>query len=142
MGSTLTENETWSAYDKDGKYINSYVAVDVTTEYLNPDEVKEAIENLESVCNEQFGIVSDKLNTIAPDVGSAINVGDTNMQKTIEEVATQINTDFTPAIMDGGITGLYDEAVRVHNTTQEQCNSDAKSSAQKLAGSEGTVRLD
>ena len=139
MSSTLVEHETWSAFDKDGNYIKSYVAVDVTTEYIDPNAVQEAIDNLESVCTEQFGIVSDKLNTIAPDVGSAINVGDTNMQKTIEEVASQINTDFTPAIMEG-ITGLYDEAVRVHNTTQEECNTDAKNSATAAAGTSGTTR--
>lgn len=134
----LTSHKVYNAYDKDGKYVTTYTATDVTTEYINPIEIQEAIDNLEEVCTEQFKLIGDRLNEIAPNVGSAITIGETNMQVTIQEIAEQVNTEFTPAIMSN-MSGIYDTAVEVHNTAQEECNQSAYSQAKAAAGTGGSV---
>ncbi len=121
----LTNNLTYKGYDKDGKYVVEATADDVTTKYINPNDIKQAVDNLETTCNEQFKKISDKLNEISSEFTTALVVQGTSMQGVIQDAATEVNTELTPVVMSN-FDGFYEEAVKVHNETQEQLNQNTK----------------
>ena len=47
--------ETYTAYDKDGKVIGTYTAEDANN-FINPAEVKAAIDNLKTVFQDQMKV--------------------------------------------------------------------------------------
>ena len=129
--------ETYTAYDKDGNVIGTYTAED-TNNYINPSEVKAALDNLKTVFQEQMKNIARALNDIELDAGDAIIVQGTKMDEEIREMAQAISSD-VPTQALNGIDTLYDTAVSAHDKIQQQLNEQAKSAAQAAAGSGGKL---
>ena len=118
--------KTYHGYDKDGKCITTSPAEDANN-YLNPEEVKQAITNLENVLKEQFKGITDALRGIEQDANEAVIVQGTKMSGTIEETCTAI--DGIPEQIMSGISELYDASVSAHDEIQRTLNDTAKSNA-------------
>ena len=129
---------TYTAYDKDGKEVGKYVAQNADN-YINPAEVKAAIENLKTEVQTQMNTIAVNLNSLALDATNAVIVQGTKMDTQINDLAISIKND-VPKLALEGIDNIYDAAVTVHDKIQKELNDIAKSDAQKAAGSGGTVK--
>ena len=98
-----------------------------TIYYINPDEVKQAIDNLEAVLKEQFKGISDALRGIEQDANEAVIVQGTKMSGTIEETCNAL--DAIPSSVMSQIGDLYNESVQVHDQLQVEFNEKAKNAA-------------
>lgn len=116
--------KTYHGYDKDGQCITSKTAEDANN-YINPEEVKQAITNLENVLKEQFKGITDALRGIEQDANEAVIVQGTKMGGTIDETCTAI--EGIPDQIMSGISGLYDASVTAHDQIQMTLNENAKS---------------
>ena len=118
--------KTYHGYDSDDNCITTVTADDATN-YINPDEVKQAIDNLEAVLKEQFKGISDALRGIEQDANEAVIVQGTKMSGTIEETCNAL--DAIPSSVMSQIGDLYNESVQVHDQLQTEFNEKAKNAA-------------
>lgn len=120
----MVEPKTYTGYDKDSVKVATITAVDAN-EYLNPDEVQKAIDNLEAVATEQLQLIAKALSTIAYDASHAVVVKSTNMQQTIDEMAAEIsNGEIVKSIVDN-VSEMHTVAIEAHDQLQNNANDDA-----------------
>lgn len=129
---------TYTAYDKDGKEVGRFAAQNADN-YINPAEVKAAIDNLKTEFQTQMKTLAVNLNSLSLDATHAVIVQGTKMDTQINDLAVSIQNDI-PKLALEGIDNIFDAAVTVHDKIQKQLNDIAKSDAQKAAGSGGTVK--
>ena len=127
--------KTYHGYDKDDKCIKTTTAEDANN-YLNPEEVKTALTNLETVLRDQFKAITDALRGIEQDANDAVIVQGTKMGGTIEEVCNAL--DSVPDTILGQIGDLYSLAVTKHDEIQRELNDTAYNST---ASTSGVVRV-
>ena len=122
---------TYVGYDKDGQQICSCPATDANT-YINPEEVKAGIENVISVVSEEMTKVSKALQDVAPDADTAVIVQGTKMTETIEQTCDALGS--LSGTFGDSISGLYDQAMAVHDKLQNQANQEARSAVSSTSG--------
>lgn len=118
--------KTYHGYDKDGNCITTSTAEDANN-YINPEEVKAAVENLENVLKEQFKGITDALRGLEQDANEAVIVQGTKMGGTIDETCTAI--DGIPEQIMSGISELYNVSVQAHDEIQRTLNDNAQQAA-------------
>ncbi len=131
----MVSPKTYRGYDEEGKQVCSCTAVDANG-YINPDEVKAAIDNVESVVSEQMNNISKALSNVAPEAEEAVIVQGTKMTETIEEICSSLGS--LSGTFADSISSLYTESVRAHDEIQTQANDDAYNA---VASSSGVVRV-
>ena len=126
---------TYRGYNSDGKCVAKTTAQDAN-KWINPAEVKKAIEKVESVFTEQMNGVGNSLQNIVDDAEEAVIVQGTDMGKTIEETAKAIKA--LPKQAMEGIKTLYEYSIQAHDNLQKQANNYAYN---QVAGTSGVVRI-
>ena len=117
--------KTYNGYDAQGNHVSYATAVDAN-EYINPAEVKTAIDNVKSAFEQQFRNIATSLRDISTDAEEAVIVQGTNMGGAIDDTASLL-IDISGQVTEG-IDGLYDLAVSVHDEIQQQANDMARQS--------------
>ncbi len=130
----MIDNETYCGYDKEGNCKTRCTAVDATTEYINPEEVKKAIEDLEKTVSDGFKRIGKAISKVSCGK-QTLSAADTSMQPVIDSVAESIaggtsDDDVAPIAvqMSAALDDVYTRAVEAHNDIQKQLNSNAESS--------------
>lgn len=126
---------TYYGYDKDGNNLVHGTA-DNANNYINPDDVAKAIENLANVIIEQMSTIARELAKVGEDSRSAIVVQGTSMGGTIDELNEIIVA--LPDQLLNGIDALYQNAVIARNSCQEQLN---RQMYNQVASYSGVVRV-
>ena len=127
--------KTYCGYNSEGKQICSATAENAN-EYINPDEVRAAIDNFNEVVETNLNNLSSALLNVEPDTEEAIIVQGTKMTETIESLCTtlkQLAGQFADSI-----EFMYSESVKAHDEIQNQANTNAKNS---VTATEGVVRV-
>ena len=127
--------KTYTGYDQDGNQVCSCTATDAC-EYINPDEVQAAIDNVERVAEEQIQNIISALQGVAPDASDAVIVEGTKMDGVIEDVCTSLGT-VSKSIGDS-ISSMYTEALSAHDQLQQNSNDQAYNS---VISYNGVVRV-
>ncbi len=123
--------KTYTGYDKDGQQICYCTAVDANT-YINPEEVQTAIDNIESVLQEEIKSISSSLASVKDDASTAVVAEGTNMGGAIEGTCTAL--DGVPSTIMGFIKSKYDDAVTVHDKFQQELNQAARDNVNSYEG--------
>ena len=118
----LESPRTYRGYNSNNEVVITKQAANANGE-INPTEVKQAIENVKAVFDEQMNGVARALRNISQDADEAIVIEGTKMNDTIEETA-QVLTQIGPQITQG-IDTLYDLSVEAHNKIQQNFNNQA-----------------
>lgn len=123
--------KTFIGYDEEGKQICTCTAIDAN-EYINPEEVQAAIDNVISVTSEEMSKVSSALQKVAPDADSAIIVQGAKMTQAIEETCTAVTG--LPTSFGDSISNMYTIALAEHDRLQQEENDEARNTAQSTPG--------
>ena len=115
----LESPRTYRGYNSNNEVVITKQAANANGD-LNPAEVKQAIENVKAVFEEQMNGVARALRNISQDADEAIVEG-TKMNDTIEDTA-QVLTQIGPQITQG-IDTLYELSVDAHNKIQQNYNN-------------------
>ena len=126
---------TYRGYDSEGTCVVKCTAQDAN-QWINPEEVQRAIENVEQVFTEQMREVGTALQNIIYDAEESVIVQGTNMGETIEETARAINT--LPSQAMEGISTLYEYSMQAHDNLHKQENIYAY---KKAVSANGVVRV-
>ncbi|MBR2785806.1 MAG: hypothetical protein IKD74_07495 [Clostridia bacterium] len=116
----LESPRTYRGYNSNNEVVITKQAANANGD-LNPAEVKQAIENVKAVFEEQMNGVARALRNISQDADEAIVVEGTKMNDTIEDTA-QVLTQIGPQITQG-IDTLYELSVDAHNKIQQNYNN-------------------
>lgn len=122
--------KTYTGYDQEGNVVCRCTAIDAN-EYLNPNDVKNAIDNIESVATEGINNICKALNNVAPDADEAVIVQGTKVTGTIEEVCSAIKS--LPSSITDNISSMYTEAIAAHDNLQTQANDGAYNQVRNTA---------
>ena len=124
---------TYAGYDEDGNRVTEPItAADASTEYINPEAVRSAIDNVRNVVDEGFKNIGKAIANISCGQ-ETLSVEDKTMQPIIDEVAEQIaggDGDVAPLAiqMEESLEVVYETACDVHDDFQKQLNKQAESS--------------
>lgn len=123
---------TYAGYDEDGNCVIKRSALDASTEYINPEAVRSAIENVKNVVDEGFKSIGKAIANISCGQ-ETLAVEDKTMQPIIDEVAEQIaggDGDVAPLAiqMEESLEVVYEAACDVHDSLQRQLNQNAENS--------------
>ena len=127
----MTEPKTFHGLNSEGQEIASCTARSAT-EYLDPNEVKQAIDNLVSVFEEEMNNIANALRDTTTDANEAIIVQGTKMTGTIEDTADSIAQ--IPAQVIDSFNELYEISVQRANELQEELNNAAYNSVASQSG--------
>lgn len=127
----MVEIKRYIGFDKENKQIATCMATDANT-LLNPEEVKQAIDNVESVTNTEMDTISAALINLSDDAVDAIIVQGTNMASTIEDTAKALK-DVGKGIK-GTLEELYDLSVEAHDKLQSDFNTKAYNAVAATSG--------
>lgn len=122
--------KSYTGYDKDGNVVVTYTAVDAN-EYLNPEEVQDAIDNVGTVATEAMSGLSKSLKNIEQDAEEAIIVQGTKMTESIDAVASSL--DSIASGITESLSDIYTQSVKAHDTLQNNANDDAYNAVQATA---------
>lgn len=123
--------KTYTGYDKDGKAVAHVTGVDAN-EYINPDEVQTAIDKVGTVAEEQMKTISSALNGISGEAADAVIVQGTKMDTVIEEVSKAL--DSVAGSIKDSLSDMYTQAVKAHDTLQNQANDEAYNAVASASG--------
>lgn len=126
---------TYYGYDKDGNCVAHGTAEDAGN-YINPEEIAQAINNLATVMTEQINNIARLLTQVGEDSRSAIVVQGASMGGTLDELNQIIMS--LPEQLLSGIEVLYDNAKQAKSACQQQLNSQIYNS---VASYSGVVRV-
>lgn len=126
---------TYYGYDSEGNCV-AHGTAQSAGDYISPDEIGQAINNLATVITEQINNIARLLTQVGEDSRSAIAVQGTSMEGTLEELNQIIMS--LPEQLLSGIEVLYDNAVQTQNACQEQLNAQMYNS---VASYSGVVRI-
>jgi len=96
------------------------------TEYLDPNEVKSAIDNLINVFQEEMNNIANALRDTTKDTNEAIIVQGTKMTGTVEDTADSIAK--IPSQVVESFQQLYTTAVQTRDAIQDELNEAAYAS--------------
>lgn len=109
-------------------------AADASNDYIDPEEIKKAIENLKQVINTGLKNIGSAIADIRCG-DEALVVADKTMQPIIDEAAEQIAGDvksdeYSPIVkqIESSLDQIYENAVDVHDDIQQQLNKQAEKS--------------
>ena len=102
---------------------------------INPDEVKTALANVVSVCNEQMTLIANEISSVSSDASQAVIVQGSTIGPVVTETASLINGVGSQA--EGILETYYNEAVEGHNKQQQIYNDQAKVDAEAECRSAG-----
>lgn len=122
----MVSPKTYRGYDKDGNVLCTVTAVDAN-EYINPAEVRSALDKVKTVAEEGMENIVKALNNVEPDASEAVIVQGTKMTETINEVCTAIKD--IPENMASSIEEAYPRAVSEHDRLQNEANDTAYNGA-------------
>lgn len=122
---------TYTGYNDKNECIATITGQDANN-FINPAEVKSAIENVKDVMEEQLGNVSKALRAEVSAAETAIIVKGTHMGDPIEDTASSI--DKLPNAVYNSLEGIYEQAETAHDKIQDAANDEAKSQVQATAG--------
>lgn len=117
---------TYYGYNSENECIHSVTAENANN-YIDPAEVQAAIDKFKTTVSDELGKVSKALSNITQEASEAVIVQGTKMDKVIEETATALGT--IGESMGSSVESIYSEAVKAHDTIQEQLNANAKAAA-------------
>lgn len=123
--------KTYTGYDKDGKAVANATGVDAN-EYINPDEVQTAIDKVGTVAEEQMKTISSALNGISGEAADAVIVQGTKMDTVIEEASKAL--DSVAGSIKDSLSDMYTQAVKAHDTLQNQANDEAYNAVASASG--------
>ncbi len=123
--------KSYTGYDQEGNVVVRCQAVDAN-QYLNPAEVKAAIDNVESVAEDSINRISNALVNVAPDANEAVIIQGTKIQGTIDDVCEAIKT--LPGTIVDSISSLYTESISAHDKLQNQANDSAYNQTRATQG--------
>lgn len=123
---------TYAGYDQDGNRVISRQAESAKDKYINPEQVRTAIDNVRNVVDEGFKNIGKAISNISCGK-ETLAAEDKTMQPIIDEVAEQIaggNGDVAPLAiqMEESLEVVYETACDVHDDFQKQLNKQAESS--------------
>lgn len=127
----MVEIKRYIGFDKENKQIATCMATDANT-LLNPEEVKQAIDNVESVTNTEMDTISAALINLSDDAVDAIIVQGTNMASTIEDTAKALKD--VGKVIKGTLEEIYDLAVEAHDKLQSDFNTKAYNAVAATSG--------
>lgn len=122
----MVQVKTFKGYNQQGEVLSTVTAENANN-YINPDEVKAAIDNVETVAKNGFENVKKALRNVEPDASEAIVVQGTKMTETIEETGNSL--DSFPGLFKESISVLHTESIKVHDQIQTEFNNQARESA-------------
>ena len=122
---------TYYGYNDEGKCVARCTATDANT-FIDPAEVKAALDNLQNVFSEEMSRISTSIRDVSSDAKEAVIVQGTNMSSTVEKTADAIAV--IPSEISGSLDGLYASAVSAHDALQQQCNEEAKAAVSRSSG--------
>lgn len=121
-------------YDKDNKKLAT-VSSDIAKNYLDPNEVKENVDNLETVIADGLSTISTAIASEAlPEAETALVVEDTKTDELFDEVTNALTDGTITTSLNEGIDEIYNISVTKHNEIQEKFNDDARTEANNYEG--------
>ncbi len=126
----MVSPKTFKGYNEKGEVLST-VPAENANNYINPVNVQNAINNVETVAKEGFDLIKKALSQVEPDASEAIIVQGTKMTAAIEETGKALDT--LPRDFKDSISVLYDESVKAHDQLQNEFNDQARAAA-KIAG--------
>lgn len=115
---------SYHGYDANGNCVSSATANDATN-YIDPAEIARAVDKIEDVATEEFGLIATALNDLTSDANDAIIVQGTKMTSTFDEVITGIRD--IPGQIGGAIADIKTLAQQKRDELQNQFNDAARS---------------
>lgn len=122
---------TYYGYDDKQNLIVHGTAEDANN-YINPEEVQAALENLMVVFEEQMNKIATNLTKIGEDAGQAIIVQGASMEGTVEDAAAQIRQ--IPDGILGEVENLKEIAISIRNEIQQIKNDDMYNAIASYSG--------
>ncbi len=127
----MIEPATYYGYDDQQNVIVHGTAEDASN-YINPEEVQKAVENLMKVFEEQMNKIATNLTKIGEDASQAIIVQGASMDATVEDAAASIRQ--LPDGILGDIESLKDVAITVRNQIQQAKNDELYNAIASYSG--------
>lgn len=129
-------------YDKDNNLIAT-VSSDVAKNYLDPNEVQENVENLETVIADGLTTINNAISSEAAyDAENALVVEDTNTRELFDEITNTLTDGTITTSLNKSIDEMYNISVTKHNEIQEKFNQDARDKANNYSGKSRTVEIE
>lgn len=128
----------YEAYDKDGKFINSYKAKWAIND-INIVEIKSAVDKIKETIPDQLQEIADALTNISSDEQESIVVKGVSQEGVIEGIAEEIvnlGEAMVPATLYDAIVST---SLTVYNEFQQEYNEEAMASAKSAAGTDGSI---
>ena len=125
----MVSPKTFYGYDESSNCIASCPAQDATYT-INPNEVKEALDNLSSVLTEELNRIASALHDV--DVQQAIVVQGTRMSGMIDDTATAISQ--IPNQIINSLSSVYEYSVSAHDSLQNEYNQNAYDTVRSKTG--------
>lgn len=122
--------KTYTAYDDKGDEIQSITAKDAT-EDINPDEIRQNAENVETIAQEQSKRIHTAIEDLRDEINDAIVVEGIKIDSLIDKAEDGIEKIDVESL---NIDTLYALAVKKHDELQVKYNEAAESSAWSVAG--------
>lgn len=122
---------TYNGYNDKNECIATIAGQDANN-FINPAEIKAAIDNIRTVMEEQLGNISKALREEVSAAETAIIVKGTHMGDPIEDTASTI--DKLPNAIYNSLEEIYERAEVAHDTLQDAANDDAKAKVQATPG--------
>ena len=123
--------KTFTGYDKDGKIITSCTAENANN-YINPDEVKTAVNNLNTTIDTEITTITSELNNLKSDVEVGIIVQGTNMTENVETLSSAID-DVAEAAKEAA-ESVHSSSIKAHDQIQQELNQSAKNTVNSYPG--------
>ena len=113
---------TYRGYDKEANLIVSKTGANANDQ-LNPNIVKQKIENIDRVFDEQITKIQKALYDIVDDASKAVVINNSHLGTRIEELAEALNTQ--KGIAGPAFEQVYTDSILVHDQIQDNNNSEA-----------------
>lgn len=123
--------QTYKGYNAKNECIATYTGQDAKN-FINPDEVKTAIEKIKDVMEDQLAKITKELREEASNAETALVVKGTHMGDPINDTADTI--DQLPDALYKSLQDVYVQAETAHDKIQDAANDDAKDKVQKTEG--------
>lgn len=122
----MVSPRTWTGYDKDGNVLCRVTAVDAN-EYLNPAEVRTAVDNVRTTAEDGMQSIVTALNNVEPEASEAVIVQGTKMTETINQTCEALKE--IPAGIADAIEKMYTLSEQAHDRLQNEANDMAYNAA-------------
>ena len=131
MADSLVQRIRCTVYDKDNNYLG-YVDAPNAKLDIDPNTVREKIDNLLEVIDEQLGIISKAVtNEAQPDAANSLVVVDTDTQSLFDQVEEILTDGSIKETLSGSLEDAYSTAVQRFNEIQEGYNEAAREAAKQ-----------